>query len=182
VSYCRGGTAGPSGRAGWSSRLGARGGAPVEVWFEMLWGRAELILRQPESSDAAPCNRSTPLILPSTWLLSSVHQPGSSPPASLGPRSHICIGSRAVIRPPCSLSSRRCAPVLLAGSTPRLVLCAVLRQDVMVLAAPSADGAWCRQLCTRADQHPHQSPRPTGQDGPARCHRHVARARGLSSG
>src|SRR5262249_45625086 len=49
--------------------------------------------------------------------------------ASLGPRSHICIGSRAVIRPPCSLSSRRCAPVLLAGSTPRLVLCAVLRQD-----------------------------------------------------
>ena len=60
-----------------------------------------------------------------------LHQPGSSPPASLGPRSHICIGSRAVIRPPCSLSSRRCAPVLLAGSTPRLVLCAVLRQDVM---------------------------------------------------
>src|SRR5215471_4065718 len=84
---------------------------PVEVWFQMLWGRAELILRQPESSDgAAPCNRSTPLILPSTWLLSSVHQSGSSPPASLGPRSHICIGSRAVIRPPCSLSSRRCAP------------------------------------------------------------------------
>src|SRR5215510_15628709 len=39
-----------------------------------------------------------------------------------------------------------------------------------------------RQLCARADQHPHQSPRPTGQDGPARCHRHVARARGLSSG
>src|SRR5215813_14540365 len=87
-------------------------------------GGGELILRQPESSDgAAPCNRSTPLILPSTWLLSSVHQPGSSPPACLGPRSHICIGSRAVIRPPCSLSSRRCAPVLLAGSTPRLVLC-----------------------------------------------------------
>src|SRR5215471_17434536 len=55
----------------------------------------------------------------------------TSPPASLGPRSHICIGSRAVIRPPCSLSSRRCAPVLLAGSTPRLMLCAVLRQDVM---------------------------------------------------
>src|SRR5262245_47766203 len=105
---------------------------PVEVWFQMLWGRAELILRQPESSDgAAPCYRSTPLILPSTWLLSSVHQPGSSPPACLGPRSHICIGSRAVIRPPCSLSSRRYAPVLLAGSTPRLVLCAVLRQDVM---------------------------------------------------
>jgi len=51
----------------------------------MLWGRAELILRQPESSDgAAPCNRSTPLFLPSTWLLSSVHQPGSSPPASPG--------------------------------------------------------------------------------------------------
>src|SRR5262249_48300915 len=58
--------------------------APIHRWYQMLWGRAELILRQPESSDgAAPCNRSTPLILPSTWLLSSVHQPGSSPPASL---------------------------------------------------------------------------------------------------
>src|SRR5262249_12078167 len=111
--------------------------APIHRWYQMLWGRAELILRQPESSDgAAPCNRSTPLILPSTWLLSSVHQPGSSPPASLGPRSHICIGSRAVIRPPCSLSSRRCAPVLLAASTPRLVLCAVLRQDVMGSGCP----------------------------------------------
>src|SRR5215471_14480590 len=63
----------------------------VEVWFRMLWGRAELILQQPESSDgAAPCNRS-PLILPSTWLLSSVHH-GRPPPWSLGPRSHICIG------------------------------------------------------------------------------------------
>ena len=30
---------------------------PVEVWFQMLWGRAEQILRQPESSDGAtPCN------------------------------------------------------------------------------------------------------------------------------
>jgi hypothetical protein len=26
---------------------------PVEVWFQMLWGRAEQILRQPESSDGA---------------------------------------------------------------------------------------------------------------------------------
>src|SRR5262249_5230755 len=122
----------PGRLAQWQAHRKLAPGTSVEVWFQMLWGRAELILRQPESSDgAAPCNRSTPLILPSTWLLSSVHQPGSSPPASLGPRSHICIGSRAVIRPPCSLSSRRCAPVLLAGSTPRLVLCAVLRQDVM---------------------------------------------------
>src|SRR5262244_159191 len=104
----------------------------------MLWGRAELILRQPESSDgAAPCNRSTPLILPSAWLLSSVHQPGSSPPASLGPRSHICIGSRAVIRPPCSLSSRRCAPVLLAGSI-----------GVVCCFEAGRDGFWLHRLLT----------------------------------
>src|SRR5262245_23263341 len=28
-------------------------GTPLEAWFQMLWGRAEQILRQPESSDGA---------------------------------------------------------------------------------------------------------------------------------
>src|SRR5262249_41605348 len=50
---------------------------PVEVWFQMLWGRAERILRQPESAMELPrCNRLTTLIPPSTWPLSSVRQAG----------------------------------------------------------------------------------------------------------
>src|SRR5262249_17295533 len=82
------------------------------------------------------CNRLTTLIPPSTWPLSSVRQAGSSPPACLDPRSHTCIGSMAVIPPPYSLSFRPCAPMLLAGSTLRLVLSAAWRPVVTGSAPP----------------------------------------------
>ena len=41
----------------WRKSVRSSHPTPVEVWFQMLWGRAEQILRQPESSDGAtPCN------------------------------------------------------------------------------------------------------------------------------
>ena len=74
-----------------------------------------------------PIHTVNPTIL---LLSSSVHQRGSSPPVYRDRKSHICIGSIAATLPPCWLSSRRCATVLLAGSTRRLASSAALRRDV----------------------------------------------------
>src|SRR5215831_15974255 len=104
---------------------------PVEVWFQMLWGglsctSAARIKRW--SCPMQPINTVNPTIYlaielsASTWLIAA-RLPGSEKPHL----HRIEGGDTAAF----SLSSRRCAPVLLAGSTPRLVLCAVLRQDVM---------------------------------------------------
>src|SRR5262249_43619723 len=150
----------------------------------MLWGRAEQILRQPESSDGAATMQSIDNVNPtihlaielsaSSWLIAA-RVPGSEKPHL----HRIDGGNTAALL--ALISSLRAHVARRLDAAISFICCLEAGRDGFCPPRLfTAHGI--AKLCPRPPHHPHQPPCPTSQDGPARCDRDVARARGLSPG